>query len=185
MKRVAVAVVGMAIAGALIGVLWFALAPPVHGAVVLTKSERRVHVYLGSEADHFFEAAVIMVGLLAGVAVVAAVLVWQWRAHRGSLMVIALALGGLVQACAATGVGAALSRLYYGAVDVAGAPISPQHRVHYVTEAAAVFFGHTPLQLLATLLAPVAAATLAYGLMAAGSEDDDLGVAPSVSETAG
>ena len=185
MKRVAVVVVGMAIAGVLIGLLWFALAPPVHGAVALTKSGKRVHVYLGNEADHFFVSAVIMVGMLAAVAVVAAVLMWQWRAHRGPPMVIALTLGGLAEAGAATGVGAALARVYYGVVDVAGAPISPEHRVHYVTEAATVFFGHTPLQALATLLAPAAAATMTYAALAAGSAHDDLGVKPSVPETAG
>jgi Protein of unknown function (DUF2567) len=186
MKRLAVVVVaGMAIAGAVIGVLWFALAPPVHGAVALTKSGKRVHVYLGNEADHFFISAVIMAGLLAGVAVVAAVLVWQWRAHRGPRMVIALTLGGLAEAGAATGVGAALGRLYYGAVDVAGAPISQNHRVWYVTEAASVFFAQTPLQALATLLAPVAAATMSYAVLATASARDDLGVEPSVPETAG
>jgi Protein of unknown function (DUF2567) len=183
MKRLVAVVVGMALAGALIGVLWVGLAPPVHGAVVLTKAGERVHVYLGNEADHFFVSAVIMVGLLVSTAVVAAVLVWQWRRHRGPWMVVALTLGGLAAAGAATAVGAALGWMRYGVVDVAGAPISPEHRVHYVTEAPTVFFGHAPLQALATLVIPAVAATLTYAAIAAGSSHDDLGVSPSVPET--
>jgi hypothetical protein len=98
-------------------------------------------------------------------------------------MVVALTLGGLAAAGAATGVGAALGRLRYGVVDIAGAPVSPDHRVHYVTEAPTVFFGHAPLEVLATLLVPAVAAALTYASMAAGSAHDDLGVAPSVPQT--
>ena len=185
MRRLLAVVVAMAVAGALIGAAWAVLAPPVHGAVALTKKGDRVHVYLGSEADHFFVSAVIMVGLLTSAAVVTAVLVWQWRRQRGPWMVIALTLGGIAGAGAATAGGAALARLRYGAVDVAGAPISPEHRVHYVTEAPTVFFGHAPLQVLATLLVPAVAAALTYAALAAGSAHDDLGVDASVPETAG
>lgn len=190
MKRVLVVVVGLAVAGAVAGVVWVVLAPPVHGVVALTKSGQRVNVYLGNEADHYFVSAVIMVGLLISLAVVSAVLVWQWRRHRGPLMVIALTLGGIAAAGAATAVGAVLARLRYGAVDIAGAPISPAHRVHYVIEAPTVLFGHSPLQSLATLLVPAVAATLTYAAMAAGSAHDDLGAEdsgaePSVPETAG
>jgi hypothetical protein len=177
-------VVGFAVVGVVVGAVWTLLAPPVHGAVALNKAGHRVHVYLGNDADHFFVSAVMMVGLLIGVAVVAAVLVWQWRPHRGPAMVIALILGGLAATGAATGVGAALARLRYGAVDIAGAPVSPQHRVHYVTEAPTVFFGHTPLQVIATLVLPAAAATLTYATMVAASASDDLGVEPSVPEAA-
>jgi hypothetical protein len=184
MKPISMVVVGMALAGALIGAVWVGLAPAVHSAVALTKAGQRVHVYLGNEADHFFVSAVIMGGLLVAVAVVAAVMVWQWRRHRGPRMVIALTLGGVAEAGAGTGVGAGLARLRYGAVDIAGAPISPAHRVHYVTEAASVFFGHTPVQALATLVAPAVAAVLTYAALAAGSARDDLGVASSVRETA-
>jgi hypothetical protein len=183
MRRGIAVVVGLALSGALVGVAWAWLAPPVHGAVALTKAGDRVHVYLGDEADHFFISAVIMIGLLVSLAVVAAVLVWQWRRHRGPWSVVALMLGGLAAAGAATAVGTALGWLRFGVVDVAGAPISPQHRVQYVTEASTVFFGHSPIQALATLLAPAVAAAMTYAALAAGSADDDLGATPSVPET--
>ena len=90
-------------------------------------------------------------------AVVAAVLVWQWRAHRGPVMVAALAIGAAAAAGVAAGVGAVLVHWRYGTVDIAGAPVSPEHRVHYVIEAPAVFFGHSPLQIAAmTILLPAA-----------------------------
>ena len=76
-------VAGLAVAGALVGALWAWLAPPIHGVVALTKSGERVKAYLGNEADHFFIAAFLIVGMLGVLAVVAAVLLWQWRAHRG------------------------------------------------------------------------------------------------------
>ena len=55
---------GLAVAGALVGALWAWLAPPIHGVVALTQSGERVHDYLGNEADHFFVAAFLMLGLL-------------------------------------------------------------------------------------------------------------------------
>ena len=57
-----------------------------------------------------------MLGVLA---VVAAVLVWQWRAHRGPVMVAALAVGAAAAAGAAAGVGAVLVHWRYGAIDIA------------------------------------------------------------------
>jgi hypothetical protein len=173
-------VVGWAVAGALVGALWSRIAPPIHGVVALTRSGDRARAYLGEEADHFFVAAFLIVGLLAVLAVVAAVLVWQWRAHRGPVLVAALALGAAAAAAAAAGVGAVLVHLRYGSVDVAGAPISPQHRVHYVTEAPAVFFGHAPLQIAATILFPAAIAALVYALIAVSTSRDDLGAWPPV-----
>ncbi|HME49989.1 DUF2567 domain-containing protein [Mycobacterium sp.] len=188
-RAVAVVVAGFAVAGALVGGVWVLVAPPVHGAVALNKSGQRLHVYLGNEADHFFVSAVMMVGLLIAVAVVAAVLVWQWRKRRGPAMVVALVLGGAAAGAVATAVGAGLARLRYGAVNVAAAPVSPQHRVHYVTEAPTVFFGHALLQVLTTLLLPAAAGALAYATMVAASAHDDLGVGdgaePSVPQAVG
>ena len=75
--------------------------------------------------------------MLCAIAVVAAVLVWQWRAHRGPVMVAALAIGSAAAAGAAAGVGAVLVHWRYGAIDVGGAPVSPEHRVHYVDRGAA------------------------------------------------
>ena len=112
----------------------------------------RVRGYLGDESDHIFLGAFLMAGLLGAVAVVAATLSWQWRAHRGPVMVGALAVGAMAAAGVATGVGAALARWRYGVIDVATAPVSPEHRVHYALEAPAVFFGHTPFQIATTIL---------------------------------
>ncbi len=70
----------------------------------------------------------------------------------------------------------------YGAIDIAGAPVSPEHRVHYVVEAPAVFFGHSPLQIATTILLPAAVAALVYALMAVSTQRDDLGAWPPVEE---
>ena len=135
--RAAMIVVGaLAATGVVIGALWAWLAPAVHGVVALTKGGDRVRAHLGNEADHFFVAAFLMVGMLCVLAVVAAVLVWQWRAHRGPLMVAALGLGSAAAAGVAAGVGAALVHWRYGTIDVDAAPISAEHRVHYVDRGA-------------------------------------------------
>jgi hypothetical protein len=110
------------------------------------------------------------------------VLVWQWRAHRGALMVTALAIGAAAAAGASAGVGALLVRWRYGSIDVAAARVSPDHRVHYVIEAPAVFFGHSPLQIAATILFPAAIAALVYALMAVSTARDDLGAWPPVEQ---
>ena len=181
-RAVAIVVAGLTVAGALTGALWAWLAPPIHSVVALTKSGERIKASLGNEADHFFVAAFLIVGMLGVLAVVAAVLLWQWRAHRGPVMVTALTSGLAAGAVAAVGVGAALVHWRYGAIDIAGAPVSPEHRVHYVIEAPAVFFGHSPLQIAASILLPAAAAALVYALMAVSTQRDDLGAWPPVEE---
>jgi hypothetical protein len=179
--RAAVTIVGaLALTGVVIGALWAWLAPAVHGVVALTKGGDRVRAHLGNEADHFFVAAFLVVGMLCVMAVVAAVLVWQWRAHRGPLMVAALGLGCAAAAAVAAGVGAALAHWRYGTIDVDAAPISPEHRVHYVIEAPPVFFGHSPLLIALTILFPAAIAALVYSLIAVSIPRDDLGAWPPV-----
>ena len=178
-----IVVVGLAVAGALIGALWAWIAPPIHGVVALTRDGDRARAYLGNEADHFFIAAFLFVGLLTVVAVASAVLVWQWRAHRGPVLVAALAVGSAAAAAAGAGVGAALVRWRYGTIDIASAPISPEHRVHYVVEGPAVFFGHSPLQIAVTILFPAAMAALVYALIAVSTPRDDLGAWPPVETT--
>lgn len=178
-RAAAVAVVaGLAAAGTLVGALWAWMAPPIHGVVALTKSGLRVHTYLGDEADHFFVAAAMMIGILSSVGVVAAVLIWQWRAYRGPGTVTALWIGGVGAAAAAAGVGAALVHWRYGSVVFETAPVTQENRVYYFTEAPAVFFGHAPLQIAATLLFPGALAALVYSLLAAATPRDDLGAWP-------
>jgi len=180
-RRAAVTVVaGLTLTGVLIGALWAWLAPAVHGVVALTKGGERVRAHLGSEADNFFVASFLIVGMLCAMAVVAAVLVWQWRAHRGPVMVAALAAGGAAAAAAATGVGAVLVHWRYGSIDVDAAPISADHRVHYVIEAPPVFFGHSPLLVAVTILFPAAIAALVYGLTAVAIARDDLGAWPPI-----
>jgi hypothetical protein len=174
-----VIVVGLAVAGALVGALWSWLAPPAHGVVALTKSGERVQAYLGSEADHLFVAAAMLIGMLVPLAIIGAVLVWQWRAHRGPVLVTALWLGSVAAAAVAAGVGAALVHWRYGSVPFETAPVSPENRVYYFTEAPPVFFAHGPLQIATTLLFPAAIAALSYALMAVATPRDDLGAWPA------
>lgn len=174
--------VALTVAGTLIGALWAWLAPPIHGVVALTRDGDRIRAYLGNEGDHFFVAAFLLVGMLCAVAVVTAVLVWQWRAHRGPTMMAALAIGCAAAAGAAAGLGTLLVHLRYGSIDVAAAPVSQEHRVHYVVEAPPVFFGHSPLQAALTILFPAAIAALVYSLTAVATPRDDLGAWPPAAE---
>lgn len=178
-------ILGLALAGALCGALWVWLAPPIHGVVALTRSNDRVKAYLGNEGDHFFTAAFLMVGLLSVLAVVAAAAVWQWRAHRGPLMMAALGIGSVVASAAAVGVGAVLARWRYGHIDVAAVDVTEQNRVSYVVEAPSVFFGHTPLQVALTLLLPAAVAAMVYVLGAVSTTRDDLGGWPPMEPATG
>jgi hypothetical protein len=86
-----------------------------------------------------------------------------------------LAIGSVAAAGAAAGVGALIARARYDVIDIAGAPISPEHRVHYVTEAPPVFFAHSPLLIAASALFPAAMAALVYALIAVSTSRDDLG----------
>jgi hypothetical protein len=177
-------VVALSLAGAAVGAVWSLLAPPIHGVVALTRDGDRIRAYLGNEGDHFFVAAFLLVGMLCAVAVVAAVWVWQWRAHRGPVMTAALAAGCALGAGAAAAVGASIVRLRYGTIDVAAAPVSEQQRVHYVVEAPPVFFGLSPFQAALTILFPAAIAALVYSLTAVSTPRDDLGAWPPVEEPA-
>jgi hypothetical protein len=173
-------VAGLAAGGAVVGALWAWLAPPIHGIVALTRGGDRIKAVLGAESDNWFTSAFLVVGMLSVLAVVGAVAVWQWRVHRGPAMVVALAIGSVAAAAAATGIGTLVAHLRYGGIDVAGAPVSEQHRVHYVTEAPAVFFGHSPLQVAVTLLFPAAVAAIVYLLAAVATPRDDLGGWPPI-----
>lgn len=176
----ATVILGLAAAGAVLGAVWAWLAPPVHTIVALTRSGERVDAYLGKEADHLFVASAMVIGLLTMLAVVSAVLVWQWRPHRGPVLVAALWIGQVAAAAAATSVGAALAHWRYGAVDHQAIPLSQENRVHYLTEAPSVFFGHGPMQIAATLVLPAALAALVYALLAVATPRDDLGAWPAM-----
>jgi hypothetical protein len=171
-------ILGLSATGVLIGGWWAWIAPPIHAVAALTKAGERVHDYLGSDSDHFFVAPCLMLGLLTVVAVVAPVLVWQRRAQRGPAMPVALAIGLVVGAAAAVGVGALLVRLRYGALDFAAIPLSPDHKIAYVVEAPPVLFAHGWMQVALTLMWPAGIAALVYAVLAAANARDDLGAFP-------
>jgi hypothetical protein len=179
-RAAAAVVVGLAVVGALTGVLWAWIAPPIHGVIALTKSGDRVHAALGNETDNFFIAAFLLVGMVVVLAVVTAVLVWQMRPHRGPVMCAALAVGSAAAFGAAAGIGALIVRSRYDVIDIAGAPISQDDRVIYVTEAPPVFFAHSGWLIAASVLFPVALAALVYALIAVSTSRDDLGGWPPV-----
>lgn len=169
---------GLAVCGALLGALWAWIAPPIHTITALTRSGERIDAFLGRESDNLFVAAAMMIGLLTMLAVISAVLVWQWRPHRGPVIVTALWLGQIAAGTAASGVGAALAHRRYGTADHEGVALSPENRVHYFTEAPPVFVGHHPLQVAVTLLMPAALAALVYAFMTVATPRDDLGAWP-------
>jgi hypothetical protein len=169
---------GLAICGAVLGALWAWIAPPIHTITALTRSGERVDAFLGRESDLLFVAAAMMIGLLAMLAVVSAVLVWQWRPHRGPVIVTALWIGQLAAGATAAGVGVALAHVRYGRADHQGVALSPENRVHYFTEAAPVFVGHHPLQVAVTLLLPAALSALVFAFMTVATARDDLGAWP-------
>jgi uncharacterized protein DUF2567 len=173
-----IAVFGLALTGVVIGVLWAWIAPPIHLVVAMTRSGERVHDYLGTESDHFFDLPSLMLGLLTVLAVVTPVLMWQWRKHRGPAMVVGVSIGMLIAAAAASGVGALLVRVRYGALNFDAVPLLGSPSVAYVVEAPPVFFGHGPLQVAATIVWPAAIAALVYAVLAAGNARDDLGALP-------
>lgn len=176
-------VVGLAFCGAALGAVWAWIAPPIHTITALTKSGERVDAFLGKEADNEFVAVAILIGLLAMLAIVSAVLVWQWRAHRGPALAFALWIGQVAAGGAAAGVGAWLVHRRYGTPDRAGVTLTPENRVAYFTEAPPVFPGHHPLQIAVTLLLPAALAALVYAFMTVATPRDDLGAWPPENPT--
>jgi hypothetical protein len=179
-KAAGVVIVGLTLGGAALGALWSWLAPSARGVIALTRSGDRVHTYLGSESDHLFVSAAMLIGLVTSMAIVAAVLVWQWRDHRGPLMATALWVGLVAATGAAAAVGALLVHRHYGAVPFDTAPVTRENRVFYYSEAPPVFFARGPLQVATTLLFPAALGALAYALLAVATPRDDLGASPPV-----
>ncbi len=172
----------LGLCGAVLGAVWAWIAPPIHTIIGLTKSGERVEAFLGKEADNQFVAVAIMVGLTTFLAIVSAVAVWQWRAHRGPALAAVVWIGQIVAAAAAAGVGVALAHWRYGTPD-RNVELSPQNRVAYFTEAPPVFPGHHPLQIAVALLLPAAVAALTYAFLAVANPRDDLGVRPPALET--
>ncbi|WP_078288091.1 DUF2567 domain-containing protein [Mycobacterium sp. D16R24] len=175
LRAAAIVLGGLTAAGALVGALWSVIAPGVHGAIADTRDNGRVFVHLGNEADNYFIATTMLMGMATVVAVIVSAAAWQWRSHRGPMMVGALTLGALAGSEVAAGVGAALVRLRYGVLDIAGARLEEGHRIKYVVEAPAVFYGHTTAQIAVTLaLAPcLAAVTYMFCVVACARDDLD------------
>ena len=184
-RAIAIAGLGSALTGVALGALWAWIAPPIRAVVAITHRGERVHDYLGTESQHFFDVPCLMLGLLTVLAVVSAVLVWRWREHRGPGMVAGLAVGMVTAAAVAAALGAALVRLRYGALDFDAVPLSGSPAVAYVREAPPVFFSHGPLQVALTLLWPAAIAVLVYAVLAAADTRDDLGALPMAEPSAG
>jgi Protein of unknown function (DUF2567) len=179
MRATIVVILGLSAIGVVIGGLWALIAPAIHAVVAITRAGDRVHDYLGTESQHFFVAPTLMLGLLGVVGVVASVLVWQWRAHRGPAMVGALTVGLIGAAAVAAGVGTGLVRLRYGALNFDAVPLPGEHAIAYVVQAPPVFFSHGLWQVLATLVLPAGTAALVYAVLAAASARDDLGALPA------
>jgi uncharacterized protein DUF2567 len=177
-RAVVIAALGFSAAGVVLGGLWAWIAPPIHVVVAVTRAGERVHDYLGTESEHFFNAPCLMLGLLTAVAVVAPVLAWQWREKRGPRMVVGLSVGMVIVAVAAAAVGALFVRLRYGGLNFDAVPLFGKPAVAYVVQAPPVFFGPGPLQVVLTLFWPAAIAALVYALLAAGNARDDLGGLP-------
>lgn len=178
-RAVVIAGLGVSATGALIGALWAWIAPPIRAVVAITRAGDRVHDYLGAESEHFFDAPCLMLGLLTVVAVVAPVLAWQWREHRGPRMVVGVVIGMVVVAAIASAVGALLVRLLYGALDFDAVPLLGSPSVAYVVEAPPVFFSDGPLQVAVFLIWPAGIAALVYAVLAAADARDDLGALPA------
>ncbi|OBA77770.1 hypothetical protein A9W99_04395 [Mycobacterium sp. 1164966.3] len=183
-RAATIVAVALAASGLVIGGLWAWIAPPIHAVVAITRSGERVHDYLGTESQHFFVAPTLLIGLFTVIAVVAPVLLWQWREQRGPHMVLGLLIGLVTAVAVAAAVGAVLVRLRYGELNFDAVPLSGEHRIAYVIQAPPVFYAHKPLQMAATLLWPAATACLVYAVFAAASARDDLGGLPVADQPA-
>ena len=183
-RAIVAAALGVTATGVVLGALWAWIAPPIHAVVAITRAGERVHDYLGTESEHFFNAPCLMLGLLTVLAVVGTALVWQCRKHRGPAMVLALSLGMVAAAAVAAATGVLLVRLRYGAVNFDAVPLAGSPSVAYVIQAPPVFFAQKALQVAVTLMWPTGIAALVYALMAAADARDDLGGLPVVARPA-
>jgi hypothetical protein len=98
-------------------------------------------------------------------------------------MVAALAIGSAGGSGASAGVGAVLVHWRYGAIDIASAPVPPEHRVHYVVEAPAVFSARAARSRRRSCFRPPLPRL--FALMAVSTQRDDLGAWPPVEQPPG
>jgi hypothetical protein len=59
-RATVIVVLGLLVAGVVIGAWWAWIAPPLHLVVAMTRAGERVHDYLGTESDHFFDVPCLM-----------------------------------------------------------------------------------------------------------------------------
>jgi hypothetical protein len=103
-REAAVVTVAVAIAGALLGVLWWWLAP--HVPLVADVVDKRWIVYLSdSEGEQAIGVDGTFTLLAVGFGVVSALAVFLWRRRGGVPLVVALGVGGLLGALLAWRIG--------------------------------------------------------------------------------
>lgn len=148
-----VIVVVLAVAGALLGVLWQWWSPP--GPLGYVVAPGAVQP---DETEAFIAADGRFAVIAAAVGLVAAVVVWRRKQSRGPVAAAALAVGGLLGALLMAMVGHALAGGQAG-----GKPDTVLH--------------HLPLtvHIRGLLLLEAAVAVLVYSLFASFAADDDLG----------
>lgn len=157
----ALVVLAMAVAGLLLGVLWYLVAPRLSFRIdasdnILPLGPVESEALIG--ADGWFVALTALVGLLAGVTTW-----WRWRAVRGPAVAVGLAAGGLAGALVASWIGHLLGQ---------GPSAAALHQVGNVVK--------TPLELRSkvALIAEPFVAVAAYVIGAGFASEDDLGRNP-------
>jgi hypothetical protein len=159
-------VLGLAVAGALLGIAWQAWSPPGPFGILYPAGTQPDETEAWAAADGRFGAIVAAVGLIAGIGV------WRLRRARGPYAVLALGAGGIAGAALTEWIG----HLLRGAAHTF-ACYPPSGRTSCTD--------HLPLSLhMAGLLyVEPALAILVYGLLVAFAHSDDLGRADRVRET--
>lgn len=144
--------------GVLAGWVWHRLAP-VELSLVLRDGST---VPLPTESNHVFDGVALfaLMGLAAGLVTGAAL--WQWRSHRGAVVLLAGVLGSLLSAWVA----------YRGGLWLSDAPSMPG-------AAGSVVALPPVLSSPVVVVAQPLGAALAYGTAVSFSGDDDLGRAGS------
>jgi hypothetical protein len=152
LRPVAAVVVGLAVLGAILGVVWAWWSPPVPAGVNLPGGLER------QESKSFISADVRFIVLVALVGVVAAIGAWLMRSARGPWMAVGLTVGGLLGAWLTGAVGNAVG----GGTD--DAPVN--HLIRHL---------ELHMQITGGYFFEAAIAVLVYSLLVAFAADDDLG----------
>lgn len=154
----AVTVVLMWAAGGLLGLLWQWWSPAGPAAFVISPGQVQP-----DETEAFIAGDGRYAAIAVAVGIAAALIMWFGRVKRGTLAVLALAVGGLGGAAATAAVGNAMSGDGHTYPCGSGASSC-------ITHLALSVHAH------GLLLVEATAAVLVYGLCVAFAKDDDLGV---------